>query len=967
MQTFLSIQLLEVRTFFRLFFFSLLLLASTAKAAEENENCDVEESLACTDPAWSASAVYDKPNRVSYNNKIYEAKWWTTNENPEQKSGDWDVWKLIGTCGGNANPTTSISSPANNATFAAPASITINASAADTDGTISKVDFYNGTTLLGTDTSSPYSFAWNNVAAGTYSLTSKATDNAGGIATSAVVTITVSGNPPPTVSITSPANNANFLSPATITINASASDNGSVAKVEFFNGTTKLGEDVSAPYAYVWTNVANGTYSLIARATDNLSAITNSSPVTVTVNSNTPPTASITSPANNASFTAPASITINATATDNVSVSKVDFYNGSTLLGTDTSSPYSFAWGSVGAGSYTLKVIATDGQGATGTSANISITVNDGGSCTAAQYVENGGYVAGSRVKNVGNQYECRPWPNSGWCNGGAAAYAPGTGSSWSDAWTLVGPCSGNNNNAPSVSITAPANGATYATVGTVITISANASDTDGSVTKVEFFVDGGKVGEDTSTPYSYAWTSTQGFHSLTAKATDNSTNTTTSAAISVTVGQTNNGNLPKRIMVGYWHTWNGGVPFIKLRDVNSNWNVINISFAEPVSPGSTDGRMKFVVGGLTADYTITDFKADIKTLQSRGKKIVLSIGGYEGYFSLGSSTAVTQFVNDIKGFVNEYGFDGIDIDTEQSSVTFNPGADPDFKNPVSPKVVNLISGIRQIVNSYGTNFILSWAPETFYLQMGKQFYGGLNSAVDSRSGVYLPMVHALRDKTTYVHAQLYNSAAMQGPDGQSYSMGTVEGIVAMCELLLQGFNVNNNSAYPFPPLRPDQVVIGVPSSQGAAGSGQISNAGLQQAFTTLKNKYPNIRGIMSWSINWDALQNNNSFVISNRAYLNGAGAREAVEETQAIDEGADGLIVYPNPVVSGGAVNLTLDKRYTEVNVSIIDMNGVSHSSSVYKDTQKITHAVPVLSDALHILKVVAGGKSWTKKIVTH
>jgi hypothetical protein len=141
----------------------------------------------------------------------------------------------------------------------------------------------------------------------------------------------------------------------------------------------------------------------------------------------------------------------------------------------------------------------------------------------------------------------------------------------------------------------------------------------------------------------------------------------------------------------------------------------------------------------------------------------------------------------------------------------------------------------------------------------------------------------------------------------------------------------------------------------------------LQQAFTTLKNKYPNIRGIMSWSINWDALQNNNSFVISNRAYLNGAGAREAVEETQAIDEGADGLTVYPNPVVSGGAVNLTLDKRYTEVNVSIIDMNGVSHSSRVYKDTQKITHAVPVLSDGLYILKVVAGGKSWTKKIVTH
>jgi len=66
-------------------------------------------------------------------------------------------------------------------------------------------------------------------------------------------------------------------------------------------------------------------------------------------------------------------------------------------------------------------------------------------------------------------------------------------------------------------------------------------------------------------------------------------------------------------------------------------------------------------------------------------------------------------------------------------------------------------------------------------------------------------MIHALRDKTTYVHAQLYNSAAMQGLDGASYTMGTVDGIVAMCELVLQGFNVNNNATYFFPPLRPDR------------------------------------------------------------------------------------------------------------------------------------------------------------------
>ena len=91
----------------------------------------------------------------------------------------------------NQPPTVSLTSPANNATFTAPASITIAANAADSDGTVAKVDFYNGATLLGTATASPYSITWSNVAAGSYSLTAKATDNSSASTTSAAVNITV--------------------------------------------------------------------------------------------------------------------------------------------------------------------------------------------------------------------------------------------------------------------------------------------------------------------------------------------------------------------------------------------------------------------------------------------------------------------------------------------------------------------------------------------------------------------------------------------------------------------------------------------------------------------------------------------------------------------------------------------------------------------------------------------------------
>ena len=360
-----------------------------------------------------------------------------------------------------------------------------------------------------------------------------------------------------------------------------------------------------------------------------------------------------------------------------------------------------------------------------------------------------------------------------------------------------------------------------------------------------------------------------------TTKTPVQTTATTTKAPEQTTNPGTVTTGLSSRLMIGYYHTWNNdGNPFIKLRDVDKNWDVINISFAEPEKAGSTDGKMKFDISGLTSDYTKDDFKKDVKSLQAQGKKIVLSIGGYEGYFSLTSDDAVNQFVSDIKSIINEYGFDGIDIDLEQSSVQFESGNDKDINNPTSPKVVNMIKAIRTICDSYGNDFILSWAPETFYVQLGYSFYGGINQYCDARAGVYLPMINALRDKTSYVHVQLYNSSPITGLDGTSYNMGTKEGIVAMCEMLLKGFHVGayyinstDESTY-FAPLRPDQVVIGVPSSQSAAGSGQVTNEVLQSAFTELNNNYPGIRGIMSWSINWDSSQNKNTFVNENAEFL---------------------------------------------------------------------------------------------------
>jgi RHS repeat-associated protein len=148
-----------------------------------------------------------------------------------------------------------------------------------------------------------------------------------------------------------------------------------VSQVEFFANGASIGLDTTAPYGIEWLNPAAGSYSLTARATDNLGAQTTSSAVPITVNA--PPTVSLISPAQNATFTAPANITLTADAADaDGTVTSVEFYQGSTLLTTLSAAPYTFAWTNVPQGAYVLTAKATDDRGATTTSAPVNVTVS---------------------------------------------------------------------------------------------------------------------------------------------------------------------------------------------------------------------------------------------------------------------------------------------------------------------------------------------------------------------------------------------------------------------------------------------------------------------------------------------------------------------------------------------------------------------------------------------------------------
>jgi hypothetical protein len=173
------------------------------------------------------------------------------------------------------------------------ATITISADAADSDGAIRRVEFYADDALLVYDVVAPYSFDWTNVSAGPHEIHAIAYDDNGVFAgeeastQSATVTVIVEApqnNQPPSVRITSPANNATVNRWFGTTIRADAGDaDGTVARVEFYADSSLVCTDTSAPYSCFWRPTARGTFTLTARAYDDGGAVTTSAAVTVRV------------------------------------------------------------------------------------------------------------------------------------------------------------------------------------------------------------------------------------------------------------------------------------------------------------------------------------------------------------------------------------------------------------------------------------------------------------------------------------------------------------------------------------------------------------------------------------------------------------------------------------------------------------------------------------------------------------
>jgi len=191
------------------------------------------------------------------------------------------IWKEEGV----KSLTVNISEPAANTVFAAGAEIIVKAETTIFNDPVGKVEFFNDTVKIGESVTPPYQINLTNVATGNYQLTAKVSDNAGHSAKSATVMVTVQVSLPPEISMTSPANNSFFTENSDIILSADANDkDGNVTKVEFFNGSIKIGEVVSPPFSFEWKRVPKGDYSIVAKATDNSGITSITYPITITVN-----------------------------------------------------------------------------------------------------------------------------------------------------------------------------------------------------------------------------------------------------------------------------------------------------------------------------------------------------------------------------------------------------------------------------------------------------------------------------------------------------------------------------------------------------------------------------------------------------------------------------------------------------------------------------------------------------------
>ncbi|PQJ66601.1 Ig-like domain-containing protein [Photobacterium angustum] len=795
---------------------------------------------------WQADIAYNGGSQVQQDNNIYNANWWSQGNQPASHSGPWQEWTFVDSCmsSGNQDPSVTLISPLNNAQLTAQTDITLAANASDKDGSIQHVEFFINQQSIAVVDTAPYQINWTTVL-GNYTITATATDNENATKTDVVniSVVSASENLAPSISISSPTSDTPISEGDTVTITANAEDkDGSVTQVEFFVDNQLIATSSSAPFTAQWTSTA-GNHQITAKATDNENSTTTSSAITLTVDdvivgggcgdiptfkSGTDYLAGDLVESNNHKYRCDVAGWCSSS-------SDWAYKPGEGQYWTD-------AWTDLGICAIAPDVKITSLNAQQTVLAGTTLTI-DADATDADGTIEQVSFYANEQLidTDLTAPYSTQ-WLASDLGNTTIKAVATDNEANTNEASATVTV----SDQALVTSLTSPSSGSVV-TLGKALTLSATATALTGDVRQVDFIINGNVVATDKTAPYSSSWTAqSAGNYTVTALATNGNGETALSTAASVKVQEPIE---TQHNLIGYWHNFvNGSGCPIRLRDISPAWDIIDIAFAD--NDRNSDGTVHFNLynGDIRSSCEPLDpqqFKDDVRELRAQGKIIVLSLGGAEGTITLNNDADQANFVSSLTDIINEWGFDGLDIDLESGSNLLH-GTEIQARLPVA---------LKQIEANIGGDMYLTMAPEHPYVQGGMIAYSGI-------WGAYIPMINELRDMLNLLHVQLYNNGGLANPYTSGVAPeGSVDMMVASVKMLVEGFELADGSQ--FAPLRDDQVAIGLPSGPSSANSGQAPTQNIIDALdcVTKGNScgsvvptklYPNFGGVMTWSINWD-------------------------------------------------------------------------------------------------------------------